>query len=497
MASQDVPGSTLSDLTETPSANEGLRSEDGNVSSDAVAATTQQLLFQHQSLVLRGLSAFLSASSLQTAFMSIADELQLRFDCDRVLLGQSNSRGVWIRTISQQSRVERRAADTALIENAMREAVLHEKAILCDGTEHTDAFPAHRLLHGGRPKLQYLSIPLFNQNESTGVLMLERTSVVSWAESTLVSLHCLTEMLAPLIVLREETERPLARRLAGLGKRALSTSVGRYQVRTKVAIIGLLALVILSAHVQVNHHIVAEATITPIERRLVTAPFTGYVSDIAVAAGDQVLRDQLLLQLDPRDLTLQRNQWQTDLEGAIAELRLAMAQHDRPQMAILRARRGRAAAEVERIDAQLARATIASPVNGVVVSNSLEDLMGRPVERGEILLEMASSEGYEIDLLINETDMAYVQAERRGHLSLAAIPDEKLAFTLSDVHPIAIAANGQTRFRVEANLNDAPARLLPGQTGIGRIQVGQASLLWIYTRSFRDWLHGVFWEWFG
>ncbi len=480
-----------------PSANADRLSNGRGPSADQALASRERLLVRQQAVVLRAVSIFAGADSLQLAWIAIVDELQRRFDCERVLAGICGPQGVRVDAISQQSRADRRAAETPLIEAAMAEAVLRERIVLFDGSGSDDVLPAHRALHGGRSGLRLMSIPLFHRREAVGVLMLERVSELRWAERTTVLLQCLVDLLTPLIVLRQEAEHPLGRRLVRRSKRSLAASLDRHGPRTRVAVVAALAFILSSGLIPANHDVVADATVTPIERRLVTAPFSGYVSDVSVSAGDEVGKDQSLLQLDRRDLILQRSQWQTDLDGATAELRLAMAQRDRPEMAVLRARRGRAAAEVERIEAQLGRADIVAPVAGIVVSGATHELVGRAVERGEILLEMASAEGYEVDLLVDETDMPYIEPGQRGHLSLTAVPDERHDFTVSDIHPIATAADGRTRFRVGATLDAAPDRLLPGQTGIGRVQAGRASLLWVHTRRFRAWSQQLLWEWFG
>ena len=68
---------------------------------------------------------------------------------------------------------------------------------------------------------------------------------------------------------------------------------------------------------------------------------------------------------------------------------------------------------------------------------------------------------------------------------------------MSAIHPIGVAESGSNRFRVQADLQGTDAALLPGQTGIGKIEVGSASILWILTHEFSDWFRQKRWEWFG
>jgi hypothetical protein len=60
------------------------------------------------------------------------------------------------------------------------------------------------------------------------------------------------------------------------------------------------------------------------------------------------------------------------------------------------------------------------------------------------------------------------------------------------VTPVSAAEEGRNYFRVEAELQTdagkAPPPLRPGMEGVGKVAVGQRSLLWIWTHGFVDWL---------
>jgi hypothetical protein len=47
---------------------------------------------------------------------------------------------------------------------------------------------------------------------------------------------------------------------------------------------------------------------------------------------------------------------------------------------------------------------------------------------------------------------------------------------------------------LEAQVQGAPERLRPGMEGIGKVVVGERSLLWIWTHGFVDWLRLTLWN---
>ena len=55
--------------------------------------------------------------------------------------------------------------------------------------------------------------------------------------------------------------------------------------------------------------------------------------------------------------------------------------------------------------------------------------------------------------------------------------------------------DGRNYFRVEALIERPTERLRPGMEGVGKVSVGERRLVWIWTRSFIDWLRLSLWTW--
>ena len=50
-------------------------------------------------------------------------------------------------------------------------------------------------------------------------------------------------------------------------------------------------------------------------------------------------------------------------------------------------------------------------------------------------------------------------------------------------------------FRVEARLDGLHTGLRPGMDGVAKIDIGERSLLWIWTHSALEWLRMAWWAW--
>ena len=85
---------------------------------------------------------------------------------------------------------------------------------------------------------------------------------------------------------------------------------------------------------------------------------------------------------------------------------------------------------------------------------------------------------------------------QRGELVLSGLPGRLLPIEVRRITPVSVQRDGRNLFSVEAVIDDpVPAGLRPGMEGIGKVGVGQHSLLWIWTHSFFDWLRLAMWNW--
>jgi multidrug resistance efflux pump len=177
--------------------------------------------------------------------------------------------------------------------------------------------------------------------------------------------------------------------------------------------------------------------------------------------------------------------------------REALAKHERAEFSVLHARLEQAEAELALAEEKLARTQLKAPLAGIVVSGDLSQSLGAPIERGEVLFEVAPLDGYRIMLQVDERDIAHVQPGQQGELALSGLPHERYAFTVERILPVSMAQDGHNFFRVEAKLGDPADSLRPGMAGVGKIDAGERRLIWIWTHRLVDGLRLAIWKWVG
>jgi len=267
--------------------------------------------------------------------------------------------------------------------------------------------------------------------------------------------------------------------------------------RAKPKLVFATALLLLGVFVfaRGDYRLTAEARLEGRVQRVIVAGLDGYIAEANARAGDIVSEGQVLGRLDDRDLLLERRKWAGRGDQLRKEYREALAVHDRAQVNIISAKIAQARAQLELLEENLLHTRLVAPFDGIVVQGDLSQSMGSPIQRGDVLFEVAPLDGFRIVLEVDERDIANAVVGQRGRLTLSALPGKPLPLVVERVTPVATAEDGRNFFRVDAQLEEPAPGLRPGMEGVAKIEVGERRLVWIWTHSLVDWLRLWAWTW--
>ena len=339
------------------------------------------------------------------------------------------------------------------------------------------------------------SVPLAAHGVPIGAICTEYRNQHPAGPVIAARLEQLATILGPLVALRRDEALPVVKRIVkGLRQSYADWTGGRR--RAHLIVIGAtLLLVTILALMPGRYRIGSPARLEGLVQRAIVAPIDGYVAESRARAGDEIKRGEILGSLDDTDLRLEGRKWTARLGQLNKEYRAALAARDRSEANILRARIAQARAELDLVEEQLARTVLIAPFDGVVAEGDLSRALGSPVERGQVLFQVAPLDRYRIVLEVDETEIDEVREGQRGWLKLTAQPGKDLALIVERVVPIAVSEDGRNFFRVEAKLEQPDRSLRPGMQGVGKIEIGRRSQLWIYTHTLFDWLRLRLWAW--
>jgi len=447
--------------------------------------------------VLEMVTSAVEQGRFQEAAMAFVTKLATSLECDRVNVGFVDGKHVRVSAVSHSAAFGKQMNLIAAIGLAMDEAIDQQAMILYPPS--ADDVPLVVRAHGELVRQHgsgtICTIPLGRDEKFFGVLMLERPADRSFDQATVEVCETVAALVGPSLDVKRQAERLPVARIAESLKAQLQKLVGPGHLVLKVMTTVVALLVLFFTVAKGDYRVTAPTSLEGEVQRVMGAPFHGYIREAPARAGDIVRRGQVLCLLDDRDLILERLKWATQRDQFLKEYREAMAKHDRAQTSITKAKADQAEAQMDLLDEQLARAKVVAPFDGIVTKGDLSQSLGAPVERGQVLFEVAPLEAYRVIVEVDERDIAEVSVGQRGELRFPSMPGKVFGLTLVRITPVTTAKEGRNYFRLEASLDGTTQWLRPGMEGVAKVTVGRHRLIWIWTHEVIDWVRLQAWRW--
>ena len=242
--------------------------------------------------------------------------------------------------------------------------------------------------------------------------------------------------------------------------RALGNTRWVFQARTlpKTLSISAAVLVVILGLIFVpwNFELKANGSLEPVDRSEVFAKVDGVVKSVPVSHGQMVEKGQLLLELRSSDLRIQMRQLRGDLSATEQQIiskrwqikNGRLRQEEKNQLTgevqSLEEKRRSLQTQLALLEEKEKDLKVTSPRAGQVITWDLQNLLdGRPVGRGQVLMQVADTQGpWQLELQMPEDSMGYiVQAQRDQEKKdlpvtfiLATDPGEEFEGNIKDIH---------------------------------------------------------------
>lgn len=445
----------------------------------------------------------MSGDDLRMAVQAVLIEVAHRLHAERFSVGVSTHGGnakLW--AISHAGDFSGRLALTRALESTMDEAL--DQAAIIDFSRqdgmHADGQTLISRAHSDYLQMSgsgvVLTIPHAVDTELSMVFVLEWADEQS-AEHQRHLATGLVPVMAKVFAERRRAEVSWLRRLLADGRRSAAWLVGPRHAWAKVlGLLALLALLVMSL-VRMPLQVSADARLEGAVVRQIHAPFDGFVAQSVLRAGHVVKKGDVLALLDDRDLRLEVERWDSEQAQYRNQFQDAQAQKNLAQVQINLAQGRQAQAQKALSESNLSRSKVVAPMEGVIVSGDLSQQLGSPVQKGQLLFELAPLQDYRVVLQVEERDIDLLSEGQPGRLMLTALAGEELQLKITQITPVTEVFEGSNRFRVEAALEPGQEPLRPGMKGIARINTGDERVLWVWLRGLVEWSRLMLWKWWG
>jgi HlyD family secretion protein len=241
----------------------------------------------------------------------------------------------------------------------------------------------------------------------------------------------------------------------------------------------------------------ATGVIQPINAVQVRSKASGQIMKMPVELGSRVKPGDLLVQVDPRQVTNNYNQAKAAVQAADANLTVTKTQLDRAQslasagvltapdlesaqLNYANAQSMVAAAKTNLDNAQIALedARIAAPITGVVIEKdvSLGQVISSATNNaggGTLLLQMADLGEVMDSTLVSESDIGNVKPGQKATVKVDAYPNRAFTGTVEKIAPEATVQQSVTMFPVLIRLDNKDGALMPGMNSDVSVLVQQ------------------------
>lgn len=440
-------------------------------------------------------------SDFSGACLALVNEISQLTGATRVCVGMIRDGLVSIRTMSGSPSPGSQTALQRDLAMAMGEAIDQACTIVYPGTQRRSGVVT---LNHGRFTIRHASpslctVPLPVADESgralIGALSLEFGDTRAPDPQVVRFVEHIASLLAPGLDARRQLSAPITGRVATALSATHRKPLGNTPPRRRLFTLLAGGLVAAALFTPLPDSVVADARIEGARQRVLSAPVDGFVGTVHFKPGDRVAAGDVMVSLDDRELSLERDKWLSQVQQYERQYSKALASGEQAPIAIERARLAQARAQLEATREQLARMTLRAPFDAIVLDGDLTQASGAPVQRGQTLMRLAPAGEHRVIIAIDERDVGRVQVGSSARLVLAAHSTSKLDLTVDSINPVARLSDGNNYFDASARLDQPTPLAQPGLVGVARIAAGSRSLLSRATTRLQQWLRMAIWRW--
>jgi len=464
-----------------------------------VGERTTELPGSNSARILQLLATVEAHEHFTEAATAFATDLATTFACERVSVGLSGRRHVKVEALSHAAEFRANQGLLRDIGAAMEEAVWQGATLI------------HPLPEGAQPRVDrahadlaqrhgsawIATVPLVKSGHPCGAITLERSKAEPLGRADLTLCENIAALLGPLLDMKRTMDKPWPAKLADALSQAVAPLFGPGHLAVKVGGGTVLAALLGAMFITTDYRVSAPARLEGAVQRVLAAPADGYLKQTHVRPGDHVKEGQLVAELADEDLKLEQRKAESEVSQLENSYGTALVKQDRAEVAILGAKLEEARAQLELAQARLQRTQVQAPFDGIVITGDLTQSLGAPVKKGESLMTIAPEHDFRVILEVDERDIADVRLGKVGSLALSALPGDTFPLEVNRITPVATTGPGRNYFEVEAKLKGKAEQLRPGLLGVGKVESGSRSLLWIWTHRISDWARLTLWSWIG
>lgn len=428
--------------------------------------------------------------SVKNACLVIANELKELLRCDYVAVGlrSENKIGCKLHAISSMSEFDAQSRETALFRSAFDEAIMREQFTVYPSRSEgqRNATLSHKKLALQMRCEAAITIPVRNQSDKIiGAVTVAGNRNLDRNPATRNLIQALEHPLGGIVEVVKYAE-------GGWLRKATRFMVSPEQTNMVWATWAVALVSLVAMFVPVQHRIKCKCISEPTVRRMSVAPYDGLLENTFVEPGDLVNKGQLLARMDSREIRFKLAGIEADRMRAIKKRDSHHANKEIPDAMMADLERTKLEEETKLLKYREQNFEIVSPIDGIVLSGSLDHRENMPVKLGDSLFEIAPLNPLRVELAVPADEVMHVELGQVVKFRFDGFGTQTFEGVVKRIRPSTTIRNDENVFVAEAVLSNEDGTVRPGMEGNAKIFASKRRLGWcIFHRPWEKFVTAI------
>jgi RND family efflux transporter MFP subunit len=257
------------------------------------------------------------------------------------------------------------------------------------------------------------------------------------------------------------------------------------------------AVVIFLAVFPLPLRVDGDAVVAPLHSAQIQPEVEGVVSKVYVREGDRVTHGQVIAELADWEARSALAQAQAKYQTALLQMNGSLATNDGSEAGVKRIQANFWKSEVARDQELLDKTRLRSPIDGLVATPHVENMVGRRLQYGDSFAEVVDTSRAVVDVAVEDTDSGLLHAGEQASIKLNSFPMRIFRGDVMVVSPKGILQGDSRVFFARVAVPNADGVIRAGMEGRGKVRAGWSPAGYVLFRKPLLWIYSRAWSWFG
>jgi RND family efflux transporter MFP subunit len=444
-----------------------------------------------------------STLNLERMLQTIVNAPQAVIPYERAAIALEQRGRFKLSAVTGQLQVDAEAPEIAPLDGIMQWAALSEEVIHV--RQHEDQIDAPR--EETRAKFEkyfaetgvrgFYAVPLGDDTGRVGMYALESSDPDFLLPAHLEILQVLTGQATVALrnaqMYKEVPFISVLQPVLERKRRFMAMEKKRRTVITALVAAAIIFLVAFPLPLRVD----GDAVIAPLHRVQVQPEIEGVVGAVYVHENQTVTRGQVLAEMNAWDFRSALAGAESKYQAALLQVNHSLAVNDSGEAGVQRVQADYWKGEVERAKNLVQKTQLRSPIDGVVSTPDVGNLVGRRLQYGDTFAEVMDTTRAVADVAVSDRDAGMLKVGQSAVVKLNSYATRTFRGKVVVVSPKAEVANDTRVFFARVELPNSDGAIRAGMEGRGKVRVGTQFAGYVLFRPIVLWFYSRIWSYFG